>query len=57
MASTKVTKSTSEIDGRTIEQYRITIPKGLAEALQLEGARMEWGVDSANTLRLTRIDS
>jgi bifunctional DNA-binding transcriptional regulator/antitoxin component of YhaV-PrlF toxin-antitoxin module len=57
MASTKVTKSTSEIDGRTVEQYRITIPKGLAEALQLEGARMEWEVDSANTLRLTRVDS
>jgi bifunctional DNA-binding transcriptional regulator/antitoxin component of YhaV-PrlF toxin-antitoxin module len=57
MASTKVTKSTSEIDGRTTEQYRITIPKGLAEALHLEGARMEWEVDSANTLRLTRIDS
>lgn len=57
MAQTTVSKTTYEKDnGDEQEQYRTTIPKGIAEAMQLEGSTLEWTVDSQNTLKVTRVD-
>lgn len=61
MPKTTVTKTTSTIinsDGeeRTVEQYRTTVPKGIAEAMGLEGERVEWEVKSGNKLEITILD-
>ncbi len=34
------------------EQYRVTIPKGIAEAMNLEGKRVEWIIEGKNILKL-----
>lgn len=59
MVATKATKTTGELtdkDGstRTTEQYRITIPKGIAEALDMDGDRWEWKVKSGDSTELRR---
>lgn len=56
MPKTTVSKTTWEDkQGNEREQYRTTVPKGLAEAFDLDGATLEWEVDSGKTL-LVRID-
>lgn len=60
MVATKTTKTTGEMtdeDGstRTTEQYRITIPKGIAEALEMDGDRWEWKVKSGDSAELRRV--
>jgi hypothetical protein len=56
MPKTTVSKTTWEdSDGNEREQYRTTVPKGLAEAFDLDGATLEWEVDSGKTL-LVRIE-
>lgn len=37
-------------------QYKTTVPKGLAEALDLDGATVEWKVKSGSTLEVSRVD-
>ena len=37
-------------------QYKVTIPKGLAEAMDLDGKRLEWKVKSGSSLEVTVID-
>jgi len=59
MAKTKVQTTTSTIqndDGteREVTQYRTTIPKELAEALDLEDAELEWKVDSGTSLKVMK---
>lgn len=54
MPTTKVTKTVSDNGDREIVQYRITVPKGLAESFDLEGEELEWSVKSANTFELTK---
>ena len=59
MPTTKVqtTRSTvTDRDGneRETTQYRTTIPKELAEALDLEGAELEWKVDSGSARKVIR---
>ena len=46
----------TDADGRERTQYRTTIPKELAEALDLGGASIEWKVESGRTLSITRVD-
>jgi len=56
MPETTVQKS-SWTDNSGVErtQYSITIPKNLAEALDLEqGDRIEWKIASGNSLRVTK---
>ncbi|WP_435065836.1 hypothetical protein [Halobaculum sp. EA56] len=55
---TKTTSTTTNADGedQTVEQYRTTVPKGIAEAMDLEGVRLEWSVKSGNTLELRITD-
>ena len=49
MAETRVSKGSNG-------QYKITIPKGIASSMGLEGERMEWKVKSASTLELSVTD-
>jgi len=37
-------------------QYKVTIPKGVADAMELGGERLEWKVKSATTLEVTVSD-
>lgn len=36
-------------------QYKTTVPKGLAEAFDLDGQKLEWKVDSGTTLSVSII--
>lgn len=37
-------------------QYKTTVPKGLAEAMDLDGKRIEWKIKSGSTLEVTKVD-
>jgi len=37
-------------------QYKVTVPKGIAEAMALDGQRLEWKVKSGNTLEVTVVN-
>jgi len=37
-------------------QYKVTVPKGLAEAMDLDGKRLDWKVKSGSSLEVTVID-
>jgi hypothetical protein len=37
-------------------QYKVTIPKGLAEAMDLHGKRLDWSVKSAQALEVRIVD-
>ncbi len=37
-------------------QYKVTVPKGIAEAMELEGKRLDWKVKSGSTLEVTVVD-
>ena len=55
MPSTTITKSewTNE-DGNERVQFRTTVPKGLVEAIGLEGEEVEWDVDSGTALTIRK---
>lgn len=54
MAKTSVSKNENELEsGREVVQYTITIPKKLAEALDIQDKQKgEWSIASASALRL-----
>lgn len=37
-------------------QYKVTVPKGLAEAMDLERKRLDWKIKSGSTLEVTVVD-
>lgn len=37
-------------------QYKVTVPKGIAEAMDLGGERLEWKVKSGNRLEVLVAD-
>lgn len=37
-------------------QYKVTVPKGIAEAMDLDGKRLDWKVKSGSTLEVTVSD-
>lgn len=37
-------------------QYKVTVPKGVAEAMELDGKRLDWKVKSGSTLEVTVVD-
>ncbi|WP_199241231.1 hypothetical protein [Halorubrum sp. SS7] len=37
-------------------QYKVTVPKGLAEAMELDGKRLDWKVKSGSSLEVTVVD-
>lgn len=37
-------------------QYKVTVPKGIAEAMDLNGASVEWTIKSGRTIELTISD-
>jgi hypothetical protein len=43
-------------DGVEREQYRTTIPKGLAEAYNLDGKKLDWSAETGDALRVTVVD-
>jgi len=49
MAKTSVSKGSNG-------QYKVTIPKGVAEAMGLDGKRLEWKVKSASSLEVSVVD-
>lgn len=38
------------------DQYKTTVPKGLAEAMDMEGKKLEWSVDAGSTLTVKVVD-
>jgi ABC-type lipoprotein release transport system permease subunit len=58
MPETTVQKSSwTDEDDTERTQYSITIPKNLAEALDLkQGDPMDWKIASGNSLRVTKTD-
>ena len=56
MPETTVTKTTSKSGDREIEQYKTTVPKGLAESFGLEGKKLNWEVASGNKFELMIMD-
>lgn len=37
-------------------QYEVTVPKAMADALELDGEQVAWGIESATKLSLEKID-
>lgn len=37
-------------------QYKVTIPKGIAEAMDLDGQKLDWKVKSGNSLEVKIVD-
>jgi len=37
-------------------QFKTTVPKGLAEAMELDGRKLEWKVKSGSTLEVKVVD-
>lgn len=37
-------------------QYKVTVPKGIAEAMSLDGKRLEWDIKSGTTIQLNVTD-
>lgn len=52
MPKTKKTTVIQDKDG----YYRVRIPKGLGDAMDLAGQKVEWTVDSGSTLKMTKDD-
>lgn len=60
MAETTVNSTTSEIDTedgtRTVTQYRTTVPKAIAESMNMDGAKIEWTIKSGNSVRIEVVE-
>lgn len=37
-------------------QFKTTVPKGIAEAMDLDGERIEWKIKSGSTLEVRKVD-
>lgn len=48
--------TTTTVSQNANGQYQVTIPKALADALQLDGEAVEWSIESGRTLALTKSD-
>ena len=49
MSKTRVSQSANG-------QYKVTVPKGLAEAMELDEKRLDWKVKSGSSLEVTVVD-
>jgi len=57
MPATTVTETSYTTDhGDEVTQYRTTVPKGLAEAFDLGGKKIEWAAESQNTLSVSVVE-
>jgi hypothetical protein len=56
MPKTKVQTAEREVDGELRKQYSSTIPKGLAEAFEVEGKELRWSVGSGNKMEVEVVD-
>ena len=48
--------TTTTVTQNSYGQYQVTVPKSLADAFELKGKRVEWGVASGNKLEVTIVD-
>jgi hypothetical protein len=46
----------STVNQQSNGQYRTTVPRGLADAFDLDGKRLEWNVKSGSKLEVTILD-
>jgi len=57
MPKSTVTETSFEVEtdsgSRSQKQYRTTVPKSLAEAMNLSGAKLDWEVKSADSLKVS----
>ncbi|UWG47439.1 AbrB-like transcriptional regulator [Halanaeroarchaeum sp. HSR-CO] len=58
MAKSTVTETSYEVENeegssREVTQYRTTVPKALVEAMNLSGAKINWEVRSADSLKVS----
>ena len=37
-------------------QYKVTVPKGIAEAMNMDGKRLDWKVKSGSSLEVAVVD-
>jgi hypothetical protein len=37
-------------------QYKVTVPKGIAEAMDMEGKRLDWSIKSGSRLEVEVVD-
>lgn len=61
MAKSTINSTTYEVENddgstRTVTQYRTTVPKSLAEAMNLDGAKVEWTIKSADAFRVKVVE-
>jgi hypothetical protein len=57
MPTTTVSETTyTDNDGNEQTQYRTTVPKGLAEAFDLGGAKISWEVETGSKLVVEKTD-
>jgi hypothetical protein len=57
MPKTSVSETTyTDSEGNERSQFRTTVPKGLAEAFDLGGKKLDWSVGSGNKLEVTIVD-
>jgi len=58
MPKTSINSTTSEVENedgtvRETTQYRTTVPKDIAEAMDLDDATVEWTIKSANSVQMS----
>lgn len=57
MSSSTVTESKyHDQSGNEQTQFKTTVPKSLAEAMDMGGKKLEWSVKSQNTLEVRIVD-
>lgn len=52
MPKTTTTTVTQNENG----QYQVTVPKALADAVELAGEKVEWNVESSTKLSMEKVD-
>lgn len=48
--------TTTTVSQNSNGQYQVTIPKAMADALELAGEEVTWGIESSSKLSLERTD-
>lgn len=45
-------KTTTTVSQNKNGQYQVTVPRGLADAMNLDGAQVEWSVESGDRVSI-----
>lgn len=49
-------RTTTRVSQNQNGQYQVTIPKAMADALDLAGKEVEWGIESSTKLSMEKAD-